>query len=75
MAQTSRQDVAPSMAHEVIIGGNGSRRGALTLFRLGFPAVGVASTIDNDLYGSEITVGVETARQETERMAWNVSSM
>ncbi len=28
---------------------------------LGFPVVGVASTIDNDLYGSEITIGVDTA--------------
>src|SRR5262249_29799147 len=29
--------------------------------RMGFPVVGVASTIDNDLYGSEITIGVDTA--------------
>jgi 6-phosphofructokinase 1 len=28
---------------------------------MGFPVVGVASTIDNDLYGSEITIGVDTA--------------
>jgi 6-phosphofructokinase 1 len=28
---------------------------------MGFPVIGVASTIDNDLYGSEITVGVDTA--------------
>ena len=27
----------------------------------GVPVVGVASTIDNDLYGSEITIGVDTA--------------
>ena len=29
--------------------------------QLGFPVVGVASTIDNDLYGSDITIGVDTA--------------
>ena len=29
--------------------------------RSGFPVVGVASTIDNDLYGSDITIGVDTA--------------
>ena len=29
--------------------------------RWAFPVVGVASTIDNDLYGSEITIGVDTA--------------
>ena len=28
---------------------------------LGFPVVGVASTIDNDLYGSEIAIGVDIA--------------
>jgi 6-phosphofructokinase 1 len=28
---------------------------------MNFPVVGVASTIDNDLYGSEITIGVDTA--------------
>jgi 6-phosphofructokinase 1 len=45
----------------VIIGGNGSQAGADALRRLGFPVAGVASTIDNDLYGSEITIGVDTA--------------
>jgi len=45
----------------VIIGGNGSQTGAHALSRMGFPVVGVASTIDNDLYGSEITIGVDTA--------------
>ena len=45
----------------VVIGGNGSQRGAHALSELGFPVVGVASTIDNDLYGSEITIGVDTA--------------
>jgi 6-phosphofructokinase 1 len=28
---------------------------------MGFPVVGVASTIDNDLFGSDITIGVDTA--------------
>lgn len=45
----------------VVIGGNGSQTGAFALHLLGFPVVGVASTIDNDLYGSEITIGVDTA--------------
>lgn len=45
----------------VVIGGNGSQTGAHVLSQLGFPVVGVASTIDNDLYGSEITIGVDTA--------------
>ncbi|MHB8193139.1 MAG: 6-phosphofructokinase [Bellilinea sp.] len=45
----------------VVIGGNGSQTGAHALHALGFPVVGIASTIDNDLYGSDITIGVDTA--------------
>jgi 6-phosphofructokinase 1 len=45
----------------VIIGGNGSQTGAYELAQMGFPVVGIASTIDNDLYGSEVTIGVDTA--------------
>ncbi len=45
----------------VVIGGDGSQRGAHALSQMGLPVVGVASTIDNDLYGSEITIGVDTA--------------
>ena len=45
----------------VVIGGNGSQQGAHALAQMGMPVVGVASTIDNDLYGSEITIGVDTA--------------
>lgn len=45
----------------IVIGGNGSQTGAKVLNDSGFPVVGVASTIDNDLVGSEITIGVDTA--------------
>ena len=45
----------------VVIGGNGSQSGAQALSEMGFPVVGVASTIDNDLCGSEVTIGVDTA--------------
>ena len=45
----------------VVIGGNGSQSGAAALSAMGCSVVGVASTIDNDLYGSEITIGVDTA--------------
>jgi 6-phosphofructokinase 1 len=45
----------------VVIGGNGSQAGAYTLSQMGLPVVGVASTIDNDLYGSDVTIGVDTA--------------
>jgi 6-phosphofructokinase 1 len=45
----------------VVIGGNGSQTGANMLHQMGFPVVGVASTIDNDLFGSDVTIGVDTA--------------
>ncbi len=45
----------------VVIGGNGSQTGALALAQMGVPVVGIASTIDNDLAGSEVTIGVDTA--------------
>lgn len=45
----------------IVIGGNGSQAGAHALSQSGFPVVGVASTIDNDLYGSDVAIGVDTA--------------
>jgi len=45
----------------VVIGGNGSQTGSFALFKHGFPVVGIASTIDNDLVGSDIAIGVDTA--------------
>src|SRR5690242_20473799 len=45
----------------VVIGGNGSLSGAHALSQAGYPVVGVASTIDNDLNGADITIGVDTA--------------
>jgi len=45
----------------IVIGGNGSQSGADALAREGLPVIGVASTIDNDLPGSDITIGVDTA--------------
>ncbi len=45
----------------IVIGGNGSQTGAWRLCQEGFPVIGVASTIDNDLYGTDVTIGVDTA--------------
>lgn len=45
----------------IVIGGDGSQAGAYALAQMGVPLNGVASTIDNDLYGSEMTIGVDTA--------------
>jgi 6-phosphofructokinase 1 len=45
----------------VVIGGNGSLTGALELWRMGFPTIGIPSTIDNDVNGTDISIGVDTA--------------
>ena len=45
----------------VVIGGNGSQTGSSALAREGFSVVGVASTIDNDLYGTDVSIGSDTA--------------
>jgi 6-phosphofructokinase 1 len=45
----------------IVIGGNGSQTGSHALHEMGYPTVGVASTIDNDLFGSDVTIGVDTA--------------
>jgi 6-phosphofructokinase 1 len=45
----------------VIIGGSGSQAGSAALSLMGVPIVGIASTIDNDLWGVDITIGVDTA--------------
>jgi len=45
----------------VVIGGNGSQTGSSVLANAGFPVVGVASTVDNDLFGTDVTIGVDTA--------------
>jgi 6-phosphofructokinase 1 len=45
----------------VVIGGNGSQTGSCYVAQSGFPVVGVASTVDNDLYGTDVTIGVDTA--------------
>lgn len=45
----------------VVIGGDGSFRGAQALFQLGFPVIGVPATIDNDIAGTDMTIGFDTA--------------
>jgi 6-phosphofructokinase 1 len=45
----------------VVIGGNGTQCGAQKLSSLGVKVVGIASTIDNDLFGADLTLGVDTA--------------
>lgn len=45
----------------VVIGGDGSFRGARLLTDIGFPAVGVPATIDNDISCTDVSIGFDTA--------------
>ena len=45
----------------VVIGGDGSFHGAYELHKLGFPVVGIPGTIDNDIAGTDCTIGFDTA--------------
>jgi 6-phosphofructokinase 1 len=46
----------------VVIGGNGTLTGAHILYEeYGIPVVGLPGTIDNDLHGTDITIGFDTA--------------
>jgi 6-phosphofructokinase 1 len=45
----------------IVIGGNGSQHGSLVLSQRGVQVVGIASTIDNDLFGAEPSIGATTA--------------
>jgi 6-phosphofructokinase 1 len=56
-----RQLQARDISGLVVIGGNGSQSGAQALSRRGIATVGIASTIDNDLIGSDVTLGATTA--------------
>ncbi len=45
----------------VVIGGDGSLRGARRLSELGVKVVGIPASIDNDIYGTSMSLGVDTA--------------
>jgi len=45
----------------IVIGGDGSYRGGAALTKLGFPTIGIPGTIDNDIAGTEYTLGFDTA--------------
>ena len=47
--------------HLLVLGGNGSLRGAASLAAAGFPVVGLPATIDNDVAGSDDSIGFDTA--------------
>ena len=45
----------------VIIGGDGSLKGAQALTKLNYPSVGIPATIDNDIAETDFTIGFDTS--------------
>jgi len=45
----------------IVIGGDGSLRGAHALATQGIKVIGIPASIDNDIWGSDIAIGVDTA--------------
>ena len=45
----------------VVIGGDGSLRGANVLAGMGMPVIGIPASIDNDIFGTDISIGADTA--------------
>ncbi|TVP84782.1 MAG: 6-phosphofructokinase [Acholeplasmataceae bacterium] len=45
----------------IVIGGDGTYKGAAELARLGLKCIGVPGTIDNDIAGTDFTIGFQTA--------------
>lgn len=61
-----RQQAASLMMQEgieglVVIGGDGTFRGAIELEKVGVPTVGIPGTIDNDIPCTQFTIGFDTA--------------
>jgi 6-phosphofructokinase 1 len=45
----------------IVIGGDGSLKGARCLHKFGLPVIGLPGTIDNDIFGTDMGIGVDTA--------------
>lgn len=56
----------------VVIGGDGSYRGARDLTHAGIPCVGIPGTIDNDISSTDYTIGFDTAMNTAMHMVDNI---
>lgn len=61
-AEAARQLREHQIDGLIVIGGDGSFRGASRLFEeQDIPVIGIPGTIDNDIYGTDVTIGFNTA--------------
>lgn len=56
-----RQLNAHAVEAVVVIGGEGSMNGAHALHKLAVPVIGIPASIDNDIEGTDMALGVDTA--------------
>jgi 6-phosphofructokinase 1 len=66
MTDSGRRKALASIASHhidgmIVIGGNGSLRGAQWLSEQGVPTMGIPASIDNDIPGTTMSIGVDTA--------------
>ncbi len=45
----------------IVVGGDGSLTGANILHNMGIKVIGIPATIDNDIYGTDMAIGVDTS--------------
>jgi len=56
----------------VVVGGDGSITGADLLSEEGIKVIGVPATIDNDIFGTELTIGFQTALETISNALGNI---
>ncbi len=56
----------------IIIGGEGSYKGALKLNNLKLPCITIPGTIDNDIYGTDYTIGFSTSLENITKYIDNI---
>ena len=57
----ARRAAAAGIGTLVVIGGEGSIRGAQALAAHWLPVIAIPASIDNDIYGTDLSIGVDTA--------------
>ncbi|UWG95609.1 6-phosphofructokinase [Dehalobacter sp. DCM] len=59
--KAARQLKNHGIEYLIVIGGDGSYRGAAAIAKHGIKVIGIPGTIDNDITGTDLTIGFDTA--------------
>ena len=60
-AEAAQRAASAGIGALVVIGGEGTIRGAQALSGHGIPVIAIPASIDNDIYGTDLSIGVDTA--------------